>query len=543
LIEIEKLNYFYPRAKAPALVDITCSINRGEFVLLAGPSGAGKSTLLRALNGLIPHYSGGRVKGRVTVDGIDVFAEGPKRMSSVVGFVFQDPETQNVLDVVEDEMAFGLENAAVPTVEMRRRLEEVMDILELTELRERQINTLSGGERQRVAIASVLVMRPSIIALDEPTSQLDPQSASDLLRFLVLLNEEWGMTIVMVEHRLERVAKYTNRILYLENGRLALDEPTEKGLAHLDPQVGPPLARLALTLGWESMPLTTMEGAMQRDLAGLQPAPERLKQPPAHRSNGSLLETRDLHFSYGDNEVLKGVNLEVNAGESVALIGKNGSGKSTLLKCLVGLLSPAKGEIFFQDESIVGREVSEICQEMAFLPQTPDDLLFAESVAEEWNITLENHHLAPEMLSKSPAELLIDLDLAGCADSYPRDLSVGQRQRVALGAVAITEPKLVLLDEPTRGLDYNAKRRLTKIWRSWQSEGTGLLLVTHDVELVARACDRVLILDGGKVVADGPTSEVLDENPIFRPQLARLFPGYGWMTVDDALDGIKAQKT
>ncbi len=542
MIEIRNLSYSYPKSEIPALVDINTTIQSGEFILLAGPSGAGKSTLLRTLNGLVPHYSGGSVKGNVVVNGADVIVEGPKKMSSVVGFVFQDPESQNVLDVVEEELAFGLENAAVPASEMHRRIDEVLDILELTEMRDRQISSLSGGERQRLAVASVLVMRPSVIALDEPTSQLDPQSAADLLHFLIRLNSEWGMTIVMVEHRLERVARFSDRILYLEDGKLILDEPIKAGLSHLDPEVSPPLARLWHILGWDPMPLTTEEGSEQSALVGLQtPSPSKIEPGADQAPEDAILSTRDLHFAYSDEELLKGIDFEVRSGEVVALLGRNGTGKSTLLKCLVGILKPTSGDIRIREESIVGRRTADICQEIAYLPQNPDDLLFADSVEEELAITLENHNLDPEQLSRSPSELLATLDLTPYEEAYPRDLSVGQRQRVALGAVIVQEPKIVLLDEPTRGLDYLAKQKLIEMWRRWRREGIGLLLVTHDVELVARACDRVLILDQGTIVADGPTSKILGRDPIFKPQLARLFPGYGWLTVNDALDGIGDQ--
>ncbi|HET6445606.1 MAG TPA: energy-coupling factor transporter ATPase [candidate division Zixibacteria bacterium] len=542
MIEISNLSYSYPRAAKPALLDITTKIDRGEFILLAGPSGAGKSTLLRSLNGLVPHYSGGTASGRVVVDGIDVFAGGPKKLSSVVGFVFQDPEAQNVLDIVEDELAFGMENAAVPSEEMHQRIGDVLDVLEMTSMRDRQISTLSGGERQRLAIASVLIMKPRVIALDEPTSQLDPQSASELLRYLVRLNDEWELTIVMVEHRLERVARYADRLLYLKDGRLKVDEPVEQGLAQLDPEQGPPLARLSQTMGWDPMPMTTREGSEQSSLSGLDaPNIDTGQEGQRPAANASLLQTLDLHFSYGETAILKGVFLEIRAGEAVALVGRNGSGKSTLLQCLVGLLIPSNGEILLDGESIVGHEVSDICQDIAFLPQNPDDLLFADSVAEELDITLKNHCLNPEQLAQSPEELLDKLDLSDCASSYPRDLSAGQRQRVALGAVIVPEPRIVLLDEPTRGLDYSSKSRLMEIWKQWREDGIGFLLVTHDVELVARACDRVMVLDRGIITADGPTAEVLDSHPIFRPQLARLFPGYGWMTVNDAADGISQQ--
>jgi energy-coupling factor transporter ATP-binding protein EcfA2 len=382
-------------------------------------------------------------------------------------------------------------------------------------------------------------MKPKVIALDEPTSQLDPQSAADLLRFLVQLNGEWGLTVVLVEHRLERVARYANRILYLEDGRLVLDEPVDQGLAHLDLEDSPPLARLSRTLGWDPMPLTTKEGSIQAGLAKLKvraPAADRESSQPSEEV--PLLRTRDLHFSYDGEDVLAGVNLEVRAGEIVALLGRNGSGKSTLLKCLVGLLEPGQGDIWIQGDNTLGKGVSEICQDVAYLPQNPDDLLFAESVSEELDTTLKNHKIKPSQLTRSPAELLHMLELSDLEDSYPRDLSVGQRQRVALGAVIVPEPLIVMLDEPTRGLDYGAKRGLMDMWNQWRKEGIGLLLVTHDVELVARACDRVLILEEGIIVGDGPTSEVLDSSTIFRPQLSRLFPGSGWLTVTDAVSGF-----
>jgi energy-coupling factor transport system ATP-binding protein len=542
MIHIKNLSYSYPNASRPALVDINTSVERAEFVLIAGPSGAGKSTLLRSLNGLVPHYSGGSAKGHVYVDGYDVFHAGPKLMSAIVGFVFQNPESQNVLDIVEDELAFGLENAGIPSEEMHDRIDEALEILELGPLRYRPIATLSGGERQRLAVASVLVMRPAVIALDEPTSQLDPSSASELLRYLVRLNQEKDLTILMVEHRLERVARFSHRILYLEEGRLLLDEPIEQGLSHIDLQESPPLTRLWRSLGWDHAPLTTEEGYSDfRDVHISKPLQKGRRHVTSPDKREVLLSVADLRFSFPTREVLSGVNLQIRAGESVALLGKNGSGKSTLLKCVVGLHRPTTGEIELLGESIKDKKVADICRDAAFLPQNPDDLLFAESVQDELAVTLENHGINPDELSIRPQELLQMLGIDAYAQTYPRDLSVGERQRVALGAVIVTEPRVLLLDEPTRGLDYVAKSRLMELWRSWQDHGLGLLLVTHDVELAARACDRVLILEDGIIAADGPTNEVLGADPVFKPQLARLFPGFGWLTVQEALEGIGKQ--
>ncbi len=554
MIHFDRLTYTYPDAPHPALADVTLHIAEGEFALVVGPSGAGKSTLLRCLNGLAPHFTGGTLSGSVTVAGHDPVAEGPRALSRVVGFVFQDPEAQFVVDRVEDEIAFTLENAAIPltksdedpATEMRARVEEVLDLLGLVELRDRPLETLSGGERQRVAIATALVLHPRILALDEPTSQLDPQSAEDVLQALVRLNHDLGLTIVLAEHRLERVLPHADRLIYLpppRTGGDVLSGPLRQALRRMD--LTPPLIALGKALGWEPLPLTVEEGrALARgtvaefgpQLTNLNPEPESETTRPE-----TILEVRGLSFKYQDTPVLRDVSLAVGAGELVVLMGRNGSGKTTLLRCIVGLLRPHRGEITLAGEPLAGRDVADICQRVGYLPQEPDDLLFADTVADELAITLRNHGL----LDDPPipiAELLDRLGLSGLAASYPRDLSVGQRQRVALGAVTVTRPRLLLLDEPTRGMDYPAKRELVRLLREWQAEGAGVMLVTHDVELAAQAADRIVMLDQGTIVADGAPSQVLAASPLFTPQVARLFPATGWLTVEDALAGLGMSK-
>ena len=539
MIHFDHLTYTYPDSPHPALTDVTLHVAEGEFVLVAGPSGAGKSTLLRCLNGLVPHFTGGTLSGSVTVAGHDPVAEGPQVLSRVVGFVFQDPEAQFVVDRVEDEIAFALENGAIPPTEMRVRVEQVLDLLDLTPLRDRPLETLSGGEKQRVAIAAALALRPRILVLDEPTSQLDPQSAEEVLDALVRLNRDLGLTVVLAEHRLERVLPHATRLIYLPGP----DEPTLTGpprrtLRRID--LTPPLVTLGKVLGWEPLPLTVEEGRMFAErmvsgsrfqVAGPNPKLETLKPE-------TVLSVEGLSFAYDATPALRGVNLKIASGELVALMGRNGSGKTTLLKCIVGLLRPQQGEIALAGESLIGRETADICRSVSYLPQEPDDLLFADTVAEELAVTLRNHGLS-DSPPIAPADLLARLGLSDLAASYPRDLSVGQRQRVALGAVTVTRPRLLLLDEPTRGMDYPAKRELVRLLREWQAEGTGVLLVTHDVELVAQAADRVVVLSQGEVVADAPPAEVLTASPLFAPQVARLFPGTGWLTVEDALTGLR----
>ena len=593
MIHFDQLAYTYPGSRYPALTDVTLDVAEGEFVLLAGPSGAGKSTLLRCLNGLVPHFTGGTVRGSVTVAGHDPIVEGPQVLSRVVGFIFQDPEAQFVVERVEDEVAFALENAAVPLADMRARVEEALGLVDLLPLRDRPLETLSGGEKQRVAIAAALALHPRVLALDEPTSQLDPQSAEEVLGALERLNRDLGLTIVLAEQRLERILPHADRLIYLPpppglppqgeemaplmgGGRQGVASPPpigggREGVVLSGPprqvlrqmELTPPLVTLGKALGWEPLPLTVEEG---RQIANRKS--QMANQQISKSTNGewrmangksptcnfqlptsnlhppfsilhSPFSVRDLYFSYGSHLALRGVTLTVGEGELVALMGRNGSGKTTLLKCIVGLLRPQQGGIWLAGESLVGQKTADICRSVGYLPQEPDALLFADTVADELEVTLRNHGLldSPPI---APADLLARLGLSGLAASYPRDLSVGQRQRVALGAVTVTRPRLLLLDEPTRGLDYAAKRELVRLLREWQAEGAGVLLVTHDVELAAQAAERVVVLEQGEVIASGFPAEVLTGSPLFAPQVARLFPGTGWLTVEDALAGLNA---
>jgi energy-coupling factor transporter ATP-binding protein EcfA2 len=538
VITFDHLSYTYPGAARPALRDISLRMDEGAFALLMGPSGAGKSTLLRAINGLVPHFSGGRYEGNVVVDGLEPARAAPQTMSRHVGFVFQTPEAQFVVDRVEDEIAFALENAALPRQEMRVRVEETLDLLDLAPLRDRPLATLSGGEQQRVAIAAALALRPRILVLDEPTSQLDPKSAEDVLKSLVRLNEDLGLTVVLSEHRLERVLRYCDQLISLdEDGTLGAAGDPEEVLDRV--ALTPPLVTVAKALDWRPRPLTVKDA---RRFARRVETPSRSQDAalarPATGSNAAALRIEDLRFSYGGARALDGVSLSVAPGELVALMGRNGAGKSTLFNCVVGLLRPERGRIEVDGESIAGRETADICRRVGYLPQNPDALLFADSVREELLVTLANHGLAESAAPVPLEELLGTLGLGAERDAYPRDLSVGQRQRVALGAVTVTKPGLLLLDEPTRGLDYPAKRALVGLLRRWQAAGTAVVLSTHDVELAAQAADRVVILSQGEVIAEGDPATVLGASPLFAPQVARLFPETGWLTAEEALAGL-----
>jgi len=534
-VRFSHVTFAYPGASSPVLRDVSLEIPPGAFVLVTGPSGVGKSTLLRCINGLVPHASGGRFSGRVKVGRVDTRAAGPGELARRVGFVFQDPEAQFVADRVEEEVAFVLENAGVPPDRMRTRVEEVMEHLGLISLRDRPVHTLSGGEMQRVAIGAALALEPSVLVLDEPTSQLDPASAGEVLDLVARLRRDLGITVVVAEHRLERVLPYADRMVYLPGvGEPPLVGPPREVLQTV-PLV-PPVVALGRALGWEPLPITVEEARpfAEEAVSGVAFHGSRSRLKPETPEPEAILEVERLWFSYDGGEVLRGVDLRVGAGELVVLIGPNGAGKTTLLKCIVGLLKPQQGTVRLVGEEITRADPATVCRRVGYLPQEPGMLLFADSVAEELRLTLANHGLLdrPPM---SPEVLLERLGLAPIAGAYPRDLSVGQRARVALGAVTVTRPALLLLDEPTRGLDYQAKEELVRLLNHWKKEGAGVLMVTHDVELAARAADRVVVLEEGRVVSEGPPTRVLTGGRTAAPQVARLFPSTGWLTAEEAL--------
>jgi energy-coupling factor transporter ATP-binding protein EcfA2 len=538
IIQLRSVTYTYPNRRIPALHAVNLDVKEGEFVLVTGPSGSGKSTMLRTLNGLVPHFSGGEISGDIVVKGVNVIEAGPQVLSNHVGFVAQNPEAQTILETVEPEIAFALENAAVPRVEMHKRVQDVLDYLDLIPLRSRPIISLSGGERQRVAIACALALQPDILVLDEPTSQLDPQAAAELLKMLQDLNRDLGLTIVLAEHRLERTLPFVDSLAYFEDGRLVSHDSVRRALVHI-PQV-PPLIELARNLKWEPAPLTISEAAEylpeKRDWDIMEPATAEIDS-----SDETILQVEGLRYSYNQKVLaLDGIDFQLHKGEILAVMGANGSGKSTLLRCIIGLLQPLSGDVLLKGRSVLGQETVDLTRRIAYLPQYPDDLLFAETVRQELEITLDNHEIyAPDRVDTT----LQKLSLAPFADYYPRDLSTGQRQRTALGAITVAQPDILLLDEPTRGQDGLIKSQLLKIWQRWKSEGMGLIIVSHDVELVAQLADRVMILADGKIEAVGSAESVLSDSSLFAPQIARLFPGSGWLTVEDALNGLAKVQT
>ncbi|MGC8786309.1 MAG: ABC transporter ATP-binding protein [Anaerolineae bacterium] len=533
LIELQDVTFHYPHNDRPVLSRVSLAIREGDFVLVIGPSGSGKSTLLRTLNGLVPHFSGGHIAGKISVAGYDPIAEGPHQMSPIVGLVQQDPEAQFVVDTVEDELAFSMENQGLPQTVMRKRVEEVLDQLGIAHLRQRRISSLSAGEKQRVAIGSVLTLQPKMLILDEPTSQLDPQAAEEVLTTLRHLNQDLGLTVVLSEHRLERVVQYADQIIYLPalGSQPIVGKPEE-----VLPQVpfAPPLVQLAKAFDWQPMPLTIKQArpfisqmdvqrALQREIL----LPKRLRQfSPIH------VEAHEVWFNYNGIEALRGVSLHAGEGELIALMGRNGSGKTTLLKHLVGLLQPKRGYVVIHGLDTRKTPLETLIRFVGYVPQDPNTLLFADTVRQELEFTRRAHAL-------SLAEVqswLQKLGLTQLAELYPRELSVGQRQRVAIAAILVAEPPTLLLDEPTRGLDPIEKQVLADFLRAQVEEGRTVIVATHDVELAAACAHRVVILSEGQVAVDGPTREVMSQSLVFSSQVNKLFRDPRLLTVQDVLE-------
>ncbi|AKJ13483.1 hypothetical protein ABB07_26660 [Streptomyces incarnatus] len=608
MIRFEDVSVTYDGAAEPTVQGVGFEVPEGELVLLVGPSGVGKSTVLGAVSGLVPHFTGGTLRGRVTVAGRDTRTHKPRELADVVGTVSQDPLAHFVTDTVEDELAYGMESLGLAPEVMRRRVEETLDLLGLAGLRDRPIATLSGGQRQRVAIGSVLTPHPRVLVLDEPTSALDPAAAEEVLAVLQRLVHDLGTTILMAEHRLERVLHYADRVVLLP-------APGEPPVVGTPPEVMavspvfPPVVDLGRLAGWSPLPLTVRDArrmsaplkerlsasargdtpptaaagasglvaptrrsrisTLPAPLTGLVAAGSRAAgaarvgaaaprrrgqatQPPAGTGTGRRLrfrrrptltpgpsqpyiaEVSALSVRRSRTTALRHVNLTVAPGETIALMGRNGAGKSTLLSSLVGLLAPTTGTVTVGGAEPHRTASPALVRRVGLVPQEPRDLLYADTVAEECAAADRDAGAEPGTCRELVSELL-----PGITDgTHPRDLSEGQCLTLALAVVLTARPPLLLLDEPTRGLDYGAKARLVTVLRGLAAEGHAIVLATHDVELAAEIAHRVVLLAEGEVIADGPTAHIVVSSPSFAPQVTKILAPQQWLTVSEVREAL-----
>ena len=520
------LTYRYPDAIRNALRDVSLEIEAGEFVVLAGRSGSGKSTLLRAACGLVPHFHGGRVEGDLEVAGVDASAHGPAELAEVVGLVAQEPETQVVSTTVRAEIELPLELRGIAPTARSRAVEEVSLALAIDGLLERTTDTLSGGELQRVALAAALATRPRLVLLDEPTSQLDPVAGDELISLLRRLNEEWGVAVLLGEHRLERCLAAADRVVALDSGAIAFDDAPGDFLEWAliaDPVLTTPGARLLSDAGLPAPP-SVREARRALHAANLTPSvPESPLTGDARdvrrRRDGGALLFRDVWVELGEGEerteALRGMDLRIGPGERIALMGRNGAGKSTLLRAAAGLVEPDRGRV-------------EAPSGVALLPQRPGDVFVHERVGDE-------------VRGEDGLASLERFGLETKTEADPRDLSGGERQRLALAIVVAGRagaggelPGALLLDEPTRGMDRARKAELTELARGWSEHGSAVVIATHDVEFAATFADRVVLLGRGEVAADGSAEELLSGGWYFSSEVARILDGAA-ITVEDGV--------
>ena len=520
MIELRVIGFRYDEHRVLDGVDLT--LEEGELVLVSGRTGVGKSTLLGIVTGLVPRFTGGVLTGDVLLDGRSIVDQPPRERAHLVGYVGQDPLAGFVADTVEEELAYGMEQLGTAPETMRRRVEETLDLLGIAELRSRDLRTLSGGQQQRVAIGSVLTTHPRVLVLDEPTSALDPTAAEDVLATITRLVHDLGLTVLLAEHRLERVVPFADRIcLVTGDGGIRVDDPHR---ILVDSPVAPPLVDLGRLAGWSPLPLTVRDARRQaRSLPEIGP-PDPPSLPPAD----PLLAARGVTVVHGSHVAVRDLDLTLSSGRVTVLMGRNGSGKSSLIWALQGSGRRRSGTIDVGGDDPADLAPADRRTRVGLVPQTAADLLYLESVAEECAASDAGSDADP-----GTCRGLLDRLAPGVADGiHPRDLSEGQRLALALSIVLTARPPVVLLDEPTRGLDYAGKAELARIVSDLAADDHAVLLATHDVEFAAHVADEVVVMAEGEVVSHGPPRRVLAESPSFAPQVTKVL-GPPWLVVEE----------
>ncbi len=528
MISLRNVTVTYDGALAPALRDVSITVDEGELVLVVGPTGGGKSTLLAAVSGLVPHFTGGTLAGEVRVAGRSTRTHRPRDLADLVASVRQNPASSFVTDMVEDELAYGMETLGVAPSAMRRRVEEILDLLGLAQLRRAPLRALSGGEQQRVAIGAAMASGARVLVLDEPTSALDPVAAEDVLSTVSRLVHDLGMTVLLAEHRLERVVHHADGVVLVSGGTASA--VLEPATAMYRSAVVPPVIDLGRAMGWSPLPLSVRAarraaGALRADLAAIPaPAPAVL--------NGPIRASVDrVTVQRGAVIALRDSSLSLRAGTVTAVMGRNGSGKSTLLHTLAGQHRPHRGTARLMDADPARLRPGELVARLGFVPQNPLDLLYGETVAQECADADRDNELPA-----GTTRALLDRILGGVpGPTHPRDLSAGQQLALALAVVLAPAPPVLLLDEPTRGLDYRAKAALVELVRQHRGAGTAVAVATHDVELAAELADEVVLLADGEIVATERARAFLAGSPAFSPQVARVVYPVPFLTASEVV--------
>lgn len=518
ILKVENLSFTYPLCSEPTVRSVSFSVEKGEFIVLCGATGSGKSTLLHMLKReLTPN---GELTGKIIFEGAELISLEPKRSAAEIGFVMQSPQHQIVTDKVWHELAFGLESLGLPQDEISRRVAETASAFGLGELYERETEELSGGQKQLLSLAAVLVMQPKLLILDEPTAQLDPIAASEFITTVKKLNQDYGITVIMSEHRLEEAVTVCDRLMVMENGTIIVDDIPEKAVSCLGDRPDilrgmPSAARLFTELNGRGIcPLTVRSGRsfIEKNYGNfLKDLPE---EKYIHSSNAAI-EFSNVFFRYEKKspDILKGMTLKVYEGELFCVLGGNGSGKTSFLKAASGLVKPYSGSIKIFGEKLSSYKNQSLYRNcLTMLPQDVQTVFLKNTVREELEECGANTEELP-------------FDLSQIMDKHPYDISGGQQQLVALAKALASDPRLILLDEPTKGLDAMSKLRIISVLRSLTNSGTTVLIVTHDVEFAAECSDRCALFFNGKTAAPDTPRRFFSKNSFYTTAVSRMTRG------------------
>lgn len=545
-IEVEHLKYKYPHTDRLALDDLSFTIEKGEFIGIIGENGAGKSTLSQAFMGLVPHFHKGAYGGKVVVDGMEVKNVPVSETCQKVGLVFQNPFNQlsGAKDTVFHEIAFGLQNMGVPREEMEKRIEDVLKLLDIEAYKDRNPFDLSGGQMQRVAIASVLVMQPQVMILDEPTSQLDPQGTEEVFKAVDTLTN-LGITIIMIEQKIEKMASYCDRMLLMNKGKL-IDFDTPSKILNRDDIAEYGIRPLFVTKICEKYGVKKEDGLYPITLEEVMDLKDSYKDNPlfsdkellakechtksekeqAESENAieEIFSVESLNFNYLENvPVLKNVELKLD-NRPTAIIGQNGAGKTTFVKLLKGLLKPVSGNVLLKGTNIADKTVAALAGQVGYVFQNPDDQIFKYNVLQEVMFGPLNIGMSKEEAEKKALEALELVGLSTEKDKNPYDLELNERKMIAVASVVAMNPEVIILDEPTIAQDDKGRETIRNVINKMHDDGKLVIAILHDMDFVEESFERIIVMAKGEVLADGTAQEVFVEENILKK--ARIMRPY-----------------
>lgn len=547
ILSIKDLTFSYPNKENFALQNVNLSINSGDFVVVCGQSGSGKTTLLRMLKKEIaPH---GEKQGAVYYKGEDVEKLDDKISAQKIGFVFQKPDQQIVTDKVWHELAFGLESLGYDSDYIRLRVGEMANYFGITSLFRKKTTELSGGQKQLMNLASVMAMSPDVIILDEPTSQLDPITANDFITTLKKINDEFGLTVIIIEHRLQEVFPIADKVAVMEDGKvICYDTPRnvcEKLSNHPMSQGFPSAVRIWQKSGSKGeCPLTVKEG---RNFINLNFSERKLPLRNTIPNTEDIITLKDVFFRYekGGNDILSGTNLSIKKGEHFCILGGNGSGKTTTLKILAGLLKPYRGKVIIDNNKMTKKTTADFNRlGVAMLPQNPESVFLKSRVIDDYTELCKIKGIEKSDYEDKINSVAEKLGIKDLLENHPYDLSGGEIQKCALGKVLISEPKILLLDEPTKGVDAYSKLSLSKILQEIKSDGVTIITVTHDVEFASIVADRCGLFFDGEVLSSLVPQEFFSKNNFYTTASSRISRDKfaNAVTVDDVVSLIKEEQ-